>query len=65
MNHSSVSMIIKSQLIIWKKENFLSKLKNKCPDDEQIERTKDIIKLFNIKNGEDLTELYLKSIFNS
>ena len=26
-----------------KKEDFFSKLKNKCPDDEEIERTKEII----------------------
>ena len=44
-----------------KKEHFFSKLKNKCPDDEEIERTMDIIKRFNIKNGEELTEIYLKS----
>ena len=43
------------------KEDFFSKLKNKCPDDEEIERTMDIIKRFNIKNGEELTEIYLKS----
>ena len=44
-----------------KKENFFSKLKNKCPDDEEIQRTMDIIERFNIKNGEELTEIYLKS----
>ena len=44
-----------------KKEDFFSKLKNECPDDEEIERTMDIIKRFNIKNGEELTEIYLKS----
>ena len=44
-----------------KKEHFFSKLKNKCPDDEEIQRTKDIMKRFNIKNGEELTEIYLKS----
>ena len=44
-----------------KKEDFFSKLKNKCPDDEKIQRTKEIIEIFNIKNGEELTELYLKS----
>ena len=43
------------------KKDFFSKLKNKCPDDEEIERTKDIIKRFKIKNGEELTEIYLKS----
>ena len=31
-----------------KKEDFFSKLKNKCPDDEEIERTKQNIKMFNI-----------------
>ena len=44
-----------------KKEDFFSKLKNKCPDDEEIERTKEIIKVFDIKNGEELTQIYLKS----
>ena len=36
-------------------------MKNKYPDDEEIQRTMDIIKRFNIKNGEELTEIYLKS----
>ena len=40
-----------------KKEDFFSKLEKKCPDDEEIERTMDIIKKFNIKNGEELTEI--------
>ena len=44
-----------------KKEDFFSKLKNKCPDDKEIEITKDIIQKFNIKNGEELTEIYSKS----
>ena len=44
-----------------RKEYFFSKLKNKCPDDIEIERTMDTIKRFNIKNGEELTEMYLKS----
>ena len=44
-----------------KKEYFFSKLKNKCPDDDEIERTMDIIKKLNIKNGEEITEIYLKS----
>ena len=39
-----------------KKEDFFSKLKNGYLDDEEIERTMEIIKLFNIKNGEELTE---------
>ena len=44
-----------------KKEHFFSKLKNKCPDDDEIKRTMDIIDKFNIKHGEELTEIYLKS----
>ena len=36
-------------------------MKNKCPDDDEIERTMDIIRRFNIKNGEEITEVYLKS----
>ena len=36
-------------------------MKNKYPDDEEIQRTMDIIKRFNIKNGEQLREIYLKS----
>ena len=34
-----------------KKEDFFSKLKNKCPDNEEIQRTKEIFEIFNIKNG--------------
>ena len=44
-----------------KKENFFSKLKNDYPSDKEIERTMDNIKKFNIKNAEELTEIYLKS----
>ena len=45
-----------------KKGNFLTKLiNNKCPDDDEIERTKEIIKVFDTKNGEELTRFYLKS----
>ena len=36
-------------------------MKNDYPDDEEIERTNKIIQTFNIKNGEELTQLYLKS----
>ena len=43
------------------KEDFFSRLINGCPDDDEIERTKEIIKLFNIKDGEELTKLYCKS----
>ena len=35
-------------------------MKNGYPDDEEIERTMDIIKRFNIKNGEELIEICLK-----
>ena len=44
-----------------KKEDFFSKLKNDYPDDDEIERTKEIVKLFNIEDGEELTKLYCKS----
>ena len=44
-----------------KKEDFFSKLKNKCPSDEKIQGTKEIIEIFFIKNGEELSELHLKS----
>ena len=43
-----------------KKEDFFSKFKNDYPSDEEIERTKEIIKRFNIKGGEELTQIYLK-----
>ena len=42
-----------------KKEDFFSKLKNKCP--EEIQRTTESIKKFDPKNGEELTELYIKN----
>ena len=44
-----------------KKEDFFNKLKNDYPDDSDIEQTKEIIKVFEIKNGEEFTKLYLKS----
>ena len=43
------------------KQDYFSKLKNGYPDDIEIERTNKIIQTFNIKNGEELTQLYLKS----
>ena len=43
------------------KKDFFGKLKNGYPDDKEIQRTKEIIKEFNIKNGEELTQSYLKS----
>ena len=36
-------------------------MKNGYPNDEEIQRTMDIIEKFNIKNGEELAEIYLKS----
>ena len=36
-------------------------MKNGYPNDEEIQRTMDVIEKFNIKNGEELTEIYLKS----
>ena len=44
-----------------KKEDFFSKLKNDYPSNEELKRTKELMKRFNIKNGEELTQLYLKS----
>ena len=44
-----------------KNEDFFSKLRIDYPDDDEIERTKEIIKLFNIKDGKELTKLYCKS----
>ena len=44
-----------------KKEDFFSKVKNDYPNDEQIEQTKEVIKIFNFKLGEELTQLFLKN----
>ena len=44
-----------------KKEDFFSKLKNDYPDDVEIARTRKIIEIFNIKDGEQLTKSYCKS----
>ena len=54
-------MFLKKPVDKLKKEDFFSKLKNKCPSDDQINRTKEIVKTFNIKKGEQLTKLLLKS----
>ena len=43
-----------------KKEDFFSNLKTDYPDDDEIKRTKKIIEIFNIKDGEQLTKLYCK-----
>ena len=42
-------------------EDYFSKTQNKIPDQEEIDRTNDIIRLINIKNGRELTELYCKA----
>ena len=44
-----------------KKKDFFSGLENDYPSEKEIERTMDINKGFNNKNGEELTQLYLKS----
>ena len=41
-----------------KKENFFSKLKSICPNNDEIQKTKEFIKTFDIKNGEELTKLF-------
>ena len=51
----------KKTVDVLEKEDFFSKLKNDYPDDDEIERTKEIIKLFIIKDGEEITKLYCKS----
>ena len=40
------------------KEAYFSKVKNECHDQEEIDRTNEIIKVFNIKKGRELRELY-------
>ena len=42
-------------------EAYFSKTANKIRDQKEIDRTNEIIKLFNIKNGRELTELYCKA----
>ena len=54
-------MIIKNLLIIQRKIIFSVISKPDYPDDEEIERTKQIIKLFKIKYGKELTKIYLKN----
>ena len=61
MSTLTESMKIKKPVNNLRKEDFFSKLKNKCPDDEEIQRTIEIIIIFDLKNGEELTNLYLKS----
>ena len=40
-----------------RKEDFFNKLKNVYPNDMEIERTNESIKVFNTKNGKELTRL--------
>ena len=44
-------------------ESFWSTLKQETPPDEEINRTQEVIKKFNIKNGQELFMLYLKMDF--
>ena len=41
------------------KEDYFSELKNDHPDGEEFQRTNKIIQIFNIKNGKELTQLYV------
>ena len=43
------------------RESYYSKLTNSYPNEEEIERTNKIIDVFGVKNGKELTELYLKT----
>ena len=43
----------KKPVVNLKKEDFFSKLKKECPGDDEIERTREIIKIFNIKKGKN------------
>ena len=43
------------------REDFFSELNNKCPEDDEIARTIEIIEIFDIKNGEELTKFFWKS----
>ena len=45
------------------KEVFWSTLKQTTPPDEEINRTQEIIEKYDIKNGQELTMLYLKMDF--
>ena len=45
----------------FKELDFFSKLKNKCPHDGEKERTKQNIKIFDIKKGDKLTRLDMET----
>ena len=51
----------RNPVVNLKQEHLFSKLKTKCPKGGEIARTKEINKLFDIKNGEDLFKLFCKS----
>ena len=44
-----------------RKHDFFDNLKNTCPDDIKIGRRKQVIKLFDSTNGEELTKLNMKT----
>ena len=48
-------------LLRYGEKAYFSKTKNKVPDKEEIDRTNEIIKLINIRNGRELTELCNKA----
>ena len=43
------------------KEDCFSKLKNGYPENNEIQRSNNIIEIFDIKTGRELTEFYLKT----
>ena len=49
------------ELLRSAKEACFSKVKNKCPDQEEIDRSNEILKSLIIKNGRELTEFYNKA----
>ena len=53
-------MILKKPVKNLKKEEFFSKLKNKCPDDDETERTREIINMFDFEKRGEITRLYCK-----
>ena len=61
MNISKVPNIIKNLLIVLKKKISSVKYENTCPTDEEVERSKEVFKEFDIEIGEEITRLYLKS----
>ena len=60
MNSLKVSMFLETRLINWKMKISSGNWK-KSSDNEEIEQTKETTVSFDTKNGEELTQLYLKS----